>query len=131
MLGEPVAKQQTEGITTSMAEAKPINYADNIKKYTSNVDEDAIKGIVRHLGIALRNKDSSLVAASDPTEVARVRDGFMKKKLALTAPDSELDAALKEVLTKMKPERDKSRVTVCYLLAEKFGKLEMFHPKAK
>ena len=114
-----------------MAEAKPINYADNIKKYTSNVDEDAIKGIVRHLGIALRNKDSSLVAASDPTEVARVRDGFMKKKLALTAPDSELDAALKEVLTKMKPERDKSRVTVCYLLAEKFGKLEMFHPKAK
>ena len=95
MLGEPVAKQQTEGITTSMAEAKPINYADNIKKYTSNVDEDAIKGIVRHLGIALRNKDSSLVAASDPTEVARVRDGFMKKKLALTAPDSELDAALR------------------------------------
>ena len=113
-----------------MADTKH-DYSINIKKYVSNPDTGAIDGIVKHLGIALRSKDSSLVAASDPEEVKRVRDGFMKKKLALTHPDAELDAALKEVMTKMKAERDKSRVTVCYLLAEKFGKLESFHAKAK
>ena len=111
-----------------MADEKP-NYAENVKKYVASADAGAIDGIVKHLGIALRSKDSSLVAASDPEEVKRVRDGFMKKKLALTQSDAELDAALKEVLTTMKGEREKSRVTVCYLLAEKFGKLGLFAPK--
>jgi len=108
-----------------MADAQP-DYAGNIKTYVGTVNDAAIAGIVKHLGIALRSKDASLVSASDPTELARVRDGFMKKKLALTEPDAALDAALKEVMEKMKGERNKSRVTVCYLLAEKFGKLGVF-----
>lgn len=108
-----------------MAEPLPY-YVDDIKKYTGSVNEVAVQGIVKHLGIALHNKDSSLVSASDPTETARVRDGFMKKKLALTQPDAELDAALKSVLDKMKADRTKERVTVCYLLAEHYGKLDIF-----
>ena len=108
-----------------MADDKP-DYAANITTYTASVNAAAVSGIVKHLGIALRNKDSSLVSASDPAELARVRDGFMKKKLALTQSDAELDAALKEVMTKMAGERNKSRVTVCYLIAEKFGKLGLF-----
>lgn len=111
-----------------MADAKP-DYSADIKKYVSSVDEAAVAGIVKHLGIALRGKDSSLVAASDPDEMHRVRDSFLKKKLALTEPDATLDAAVKSVTDKMKGVRDKSRVTVYYLLAEKFGKLAMFHPK--
>jgi hypothetical protein len=55
-----------------------------------------------------------------------VRDGFMKKKLGLTQPDAELDAALKDVMTAMAGERNKSRVAVCYLLAEKSGRLGLF-----
>jgi hypothetical protein len=108
-----------------MAEPLPY-YVDDIKKYTGTVNEAAVQGIVKHLGIALHNKDSSLVSASDPTETARVRDGFMKKKLALTEPDDALDAALKSVLEKMKADRTKERVTVCYLLAEHYGKLDTF-----
>jgi hypothetical protein len=108
-----------------MADA-PLDYAVNVKQYTATVNAAAIAGIVKHLGIALRSKDSSLVAASDPQELKRVRDGFMKKKLGLTQTDAELDAALKDVMTKMAGERNKSRVTVCYLLAEKFGKLGLF-----
>jgi hypothetical protein len=108
-----------------MADTKP-DYVANIQKYVTDVDTGAVDGIVKHLGIALRSKDSSLVSASDPEEVRRVRDGFMKKKLALTNSDAELDGALQEVLTRMKEEREKSRVTVCYLLAEKFGKLDLF-----
>ena len=108
-----------------MADA-PVNYTENVRKYAPTCDVAAVKGIVKHLGIALRGKDSSLVSASDPAELKRVRDGFMKKKLGLTAPDAELDAALKEVMTKMAGERNKGRVTVCYLLAEKFDKLSLF-----
>jgi len=106
------------------------DYATNVKKYAPNADLGAIDGIVKHLGIALRSRDASLVAASDPKELERVREGFMKKKLALTGSDAELDAALKAVMTTMKGEHDKSRVTVCYLLAEKFGKLGLFQPKS-
>ena len=67
--------------------------------------------------------------ATDPEEMQRVRDSFLKKKLALTETDAHLDEAVKAVTDKMKAVRDKSRVTVYYLLAEKFGKLAMFHPK--
>lgn len=108
-----------------MADEKP-NYLDDVKKYSANADEAAVAGIVKHLGIALRSKDSSLVATSDPEELARVRDGFMKKKLALTGTDKELDAILKSVAEKMKGVREKSRVTFCYLVAEHCGKLSTF-----
>jgi hypothetical protein len=108
-----------------MADTKP-DYAQDIAKYTSTVDAAAVAGIVKHLGIALRSKDSSLVATSDAEELKRVREGFMKKKLALTGGDAELDAILKEVAEKMKGVREKSRVTFCYLVAEKCGKLGIF-----
>jgi hypothetical protein len=86
----------------------------------------AVQGIVKYLSIALQNRDSSLVAGSDPEELKRVRESFMKKKLGLTQTDAELDAALKDVMTTMSGERDKSRVTAYYLLAAKFGKLGLF-----
>ncbi|MDQ0395643.1 DUF2853 family protein [Labrys monachus] len=101
-------------------------YIADIKKYTSNTNEAAVAGIVRHLGIALRNRDSSLVAGKDPAELARLRDGFLKKKLALTDDDKKLDAAIQSVIEKLKADHTKSRVTVCYLLAEHFKKLDLF-----
>ena len=103
--------------------ADNIDYAADIKKYTSNVNEAAVKGIVKHCGIALQSKDASLVSGSDPTELARVRDSWLKKKLALTDADASLDASITAVIEQMKAERNKSRVTVYYLLAEKHGKL--------
>ncbi|MCB1508186.1 MAG: DUF2853 family protein [Hyphomicrobiaceae bacterium] len=107
------------------------DYVTDVKKYVSNVDEEAVAGLVRHYGIALRNRDSSLVAASDPAELARLRDRFLKKKLQLTDGDDALDAAIAEVMETMKGDRSKSRVTVSYILAEKYGKLDMFHKKTK
>ncbi|MCA8954989.1 MAG: DUF2853 family protein [Planctomycetes bacterium] len=101
-------------------------YIDNVKKYAADADEKVVAGIVKHLGIALKNKDSSLVSCSDKSELDRVRDSFLKKKLALTDADAELDKAVKEVCETMKADRQKSRVTFYYLLAQKYGKLTMF-----
>lgn len=106
-------------------------YIEDVKKYTASVDEAAVQGIVKHLGIALRSRDASLVSGSDPEELKRVRESWCKKKLALTDSDDALDAAIKDVVTKMKADRTKERVTVYYLLAEHYKKLSALHPKVK
>ena len=106
------------------------DYLADVKKFASNVDEAAVDGIVRHLGIALRSRDASLVSCSDPTELVRVRDGFCRKKLALSESDDAVDGALQAICEKMKGDNSKARVTFYYLLAEHYGKLEVFHKKA-
>jgi hypothetical protein len=102
------------------------DWAMDVNKYAPNADANAISGIVRYLGIALRNRDGSVVAFTDKNEVARIRENFLKKKLGLTAPDAELDKAIMAVGDKMKGDRTKNRVTVYYLLAERYGKLSAF-----
>ncbi len=95
----------------------------DVRKYVPDADPKAVAGIVRYCGIALRNRDSSLVSFTDKEEVARVRDHFLKKKLGLTSPDAELDQAIGAVGDRMKADRTRNRVTVYYLLADHFGKL--------
>ncbi len=102
------------------------DWAADVKKYAPNADDKVIAGIVRHCGIALQKADSSLVSFSDPAELARVRNGFLKKKLARTEDDATLDAALAKVGDKLKGVNRKNRVTVYYLLAEHFGQLSLF-----
>ena len=102
------------------------DWAVDVKKYVPNADEKAIAAIVRHCGIALQKRDSALVSFTDKTELARVRDSFLKKKLGLTAPDADLDKAIQSVGEKLKGDNSKNRVTVYYLLADHFGKLAAF-----
>jgi hypothetical protein len=103
------------------------DWGQDVKKYVSQPDEAAIRGIVKHCGIALASRDASLVACNDKAERDRVRDSLLKKKLALTATDADLAKAVMDVCEKMKADHDKSRVAFYYLLAEKFGKLAAFH----
>ncbi|MEQ1542753.1 MAG: DUF2853 family protein [Novosphingobium sp.] len=105
------------------------DWAADVKKYAPNADDGIIGGIVRYCGIALRNRDSSLVSFSDPTELARVRNNFLKKKLGLTHADSVLDAAIAKVGETMKADRTKNRVTVYYLLADAYKSLHLFEKK--
>jgi Protein of unknown function (DUF2853) len=107
------------------------DWAADVKKYAPDADDGVIAGIVRYCGIALRKVDSSLVAFSDPKELDRVRENFLKKKLGLTQADKTLDAAIAKVGETMKADRTKNRVTVYYLLAANYKKLGLFAPKAK
>jgi len=99
------------------------NWTADVKAHVSGADEKAIAGLEKYLGIALRNRDSSLVSFGDKDELKRVRESFLKKKLGLTNSDAELDAAIASVGEKMKADKAKNRVTVYYLLAEHFDRL--------
>lgn len=100
------------------------DYLADVKRYVPSPDEKAIAGIVRHLGIALKSStDAALVSCSSKDELARVRDSWLKKKLALGDDDKALDASIKAICEKMKADHNKQRVTFYYLLAEKHGKL--------
>jgi outer membrane protein OmpA-like peptidoglycan-associated protein len=105
---------------------KPKDWASDVKKYAPGADEAAIAGIVKHCGIALRSRDASLVSFGDKAETDRVRESFCKKKLGLSDPDEVLDAAIAEVGERMSDTSFRNRVTVYYLLAERYGKLALF-----
>jgi len=98
----------------------------DVRKYVADADEAVVSKIVAYLGIALRNRDSSLVSFSDKKETDRVRENFLKKKLGLTQDDATLDAAIAGVGERMKEDRTKNRVTVYYLLAQHFDLLSLF-----
>ena len=97
-------------------------YMTNVAKYSTNINEDAVQNIVKYCGIALRNRDSSTVAASDPKELETVKNGFAKKKLELSPEDAQ--AGIDKVCEIMKGDRAKHRVTFYYLLAESTGTLD-------
>ncbi len=99
------------------------DHAGDVKRYAASADEKVVASIVKHLGIALKSKDASLVSCSSKDELARVRDSWLKKKLALGDDDAALDKLIKEVCEAMKTDKQKKRVTFYYLLAEKSGKL--------
>lgn len=104
--------------------ANAADYIADVQKYAPEATEDVVAKIVKHLGIALTSKDGSLVSCSDPSELERVRESWLKKKLALTDTDADLDASISAVCTAMKDDTSKSRVTFYYLLAKHYGKLE-------
>ena len=86
-------------------------YVADVRKYTSTVNEGAIGGIVKHIGIAARSRDGSVVSCSDKSERDRVRDSFLKKHLGRTEADADLDKAVQDVCQRMSADHTKSRVT--------------------
>lgn len=98
------------------------DYLSDVKKYDSGADAAVVEKIVKHLGIALRNRDSSLVSASDEKEMARVRDNWGVKKLGAAVADAEAAAA--KVAKAMAADKTKTRVTFYYLVAKELGKLQ-------
>ena len=98
--------------------APPILFGKNSRPADSFISEN--EGMNQ-------NKDSSFVACADKKERDLVREHFLKKKLGLTLDDAALDQAVMDVCANVHDDRDKSRVTFYYLLAERFDKLAMFH----
>ncbi|OZC33103.1 DUF2853 family protein [Gordonia polyisoprenivorans] len=99
---------------------------DTVLAYAPDADTAVIDKMASTYALALRNRDAALVSASDPAELKTVRENFLKKKLGLTQSDAELDKAIADVLAGMKDGKSNPRLAVYYLLADKFGKLDVF-----
>lgn len=97
------------------------DYVADVKRYDSSADEEIVDKIVKHLGIALRSRDSSLVSCSDSSELDRVKENWCMKKLG-TGEDAA-DSAVAKTCETMTGDRAKSRVTFYYLCAKELDKL--------
>lgn len=96
-------------------------HKQDVNKYAKKVDTELVDALAKTYRLVLSNRDSAYVACSQPAELETIRKNFLKKKLGLSLPDEDLNAALKEVCAEMSDTKNKSRLTFYYLLAEKFG----------
>lgn len=98
------------------------DYLADVRRYDSGANEDVVRKIVKHLGIALQSKDASLVSCSDQSELDRVRTSWCMKKLG-NSDEGKSDSAIASVCETMKDDRQKQRVTFYYLVAKELGQL--------
>ena len=92
-----------------------------------SLDPRLIEKVTLALGPSIYNKDAETVSCSDPAELERVRENFLKKKLELTLEDAALDAAIREVCETMgSANRQKYRALFYALLATKFDKTSIY-----
>ncbi|WP_157015794.1 DUF2853 family protein [Mesorhizobium xinjiangense] len=98
------------------------DYLEDVKKYDSGASADTVDKIVKHLGIALRSRDASLVSCSDPDELKRVQQSWCAKKLGVDDAAAGM-AAVEKTCEAMSADNSKSRVTFYYLVAKDLGKL--------
>jgi hypothetical protein len=98
------------------------DYVADVRRYDAKADEAIVGKIVKHLGIALRNKDSSLVSCSDQAELDRVREKWCVKKFGATDM-AKCNDIIGKVCETMKADRTKGRVTFYYLVAKHMDKL--------
>lgn len=97
---------------------------EDIKKYAPDANEGVIAELEKTYALALTDRDARLVSYSDPAELARVRESFVKQKLGLNASDAAIDEAIAAVGDQV--HGHKQRLTVYYLLAAHYGKLGVF-----
>ena len=107
----------------SKLDEKIGKYTEACEKLGLDLSADLVEKVTRALGPSIYNADAESVSCSDPDELARVRENFLKKKLGLSDNDDTLDAAIKEVCEAMgTSNRNKYRALFYALLVKKFGK---------
>ncbi len=111
-----------QGRLSVMGDFVVSDYLVDVQRYDAGADAGVVEKIVKHLGIALRSRDASLVSCSDPSELARVREKWCAKKFGET-DEAAADAVIARVCETMKGDRQKQRVTFYYLVAKDMGRL--------
>lgn len=102
-------------------------YNSKIKDIEPGYDSELLAKVTKGLGPSIYNKDAETIACSDPSELSRVRESYLKKKLSLSDSDDSLDASIKDVCEKMgSANRSKYRAIFYYLLAVKYNKQNVY-----
>ncbi len=97
------------------------DYLADVRKYDANADEAVVAKIVKHLGIALR--DRALLSGVRLRQVGTRprRAKLVRQEVGVTGEAAEKPVA--SVAVARKADHSKSRVTFYYLVAKELGKL--------
>jgi hypothetical protein len=90
-----------------------------------SVDETLLRGVAKSQGPSIYLRDASMVSCSDQSELDRVINNFVKRKLNVT-DDAKIDKAIKATCATFKPVKQKMRVAFYYVLVKELGKEEVF-----
>ena len=106
----------------SKFDEKVAAYKANMEKLGIKYDEDKLIACTKACGPSIYNKDGETVSGSDQTELDRVKNNYLVKKLGLSESD-DLDAIVNYAVETMgKSNRTKYRAIFYYLCSEKAGK---------
>lgn len=107
----------------SKREALIAKYAADLRdKCKISPDMALLTKVTIGCGPAIYSADSETVAASDKSELERVKTNFLMKKLALPDSPALMEAINAVVDTYGRSERNKYRAVVYYMLTKHFGK---------
>ena len=98
---------------------------DQLSKVGVKADETLVRAIAKSQGPSIYLRDASLVSCGDETELKRVEDNFIVKKLGVTK-QADIDAALKKTCGAFKSINQKMRVAFYYYLVKELGKEKKF-----
>lgn len=97
-------------------------YDAEFKKLGIKYDAGLLTKVAKGCGPSIYNRDSSKVSSGDKTELDRVKQNFLIKKLGFK-DDPKLDSALSAVVDQFgSSNRNKYRAMFYYLLVKKLGK---------
>ncbi len=95
-------------------------YAKELEDLEQKVDKKLLRAVAKGCGPSIYRADASLVAASDPKEVARVKKNFCMARLDLK-DTPKTDEGI-ETVKKLYTKRRKLRAVFYYLLVKHFRK---------
>lgn len=102
-------------------------YAEDLRtKCHVEPDMALLDRVVRGCGPAIYDRDASTVAASQASELERIKVAFLMKKLGLPDGPALMEGIQKAVETYGKGERAKLRPVLYYLLVKHFGREEAY-----
>ena len=102
-------------------------YAADLKdKCGVKADMDLLTKVTIGCGPSIYNADAATVSGSDESELATVKNNFIKKKLGVKS-EADAEKALDAVMEQYgKSNRNKYRAVVYYLLTKKLGKESVY-----
>lgn len=102
-------------------------YADDLKsKCKVTPDMALLTKVTIGCGPSIYDNDAQTVAASQASELERVKQSFLIKKLGLKDSPALMDGINAAIETYGKSERNKYRAVFYYLLVKHFGKEQVY-----
>jgi len=111
----------------SKLDEKIALYQEENKKLGLGLSDEYIANIAKSLGPAIYRADTEIVACGDKSELDRIRNNYLKKKLGLEEDNQTLDAMIQRVCEKLgTSNRRKYRALFYGLLAKEAGKEDIY-----